>query len=125
MRVCFCVFNFLSATDSPSARQKKRTRIQGADGKSTSQVLSSDNCSALPGGLLLHVLLYIQWRVDAVVSWAVARDLAGPSKVLHENAVNGQDLLDADEGLMVKDLRLTPFAARKLLRARDAFLRGC
>ena len=62
------------------------------------------------------------WRVDAVVSWAVARDLAGPSKVLHENAVNGQDLLDADEDLMVKGLRLTPFAARKVLRARGEFL---
>ena len=38
------------------------------------------------------------WRVDAVVDWARARDLRGPAKVLHENAVNGQDLLDADEG---------------------------
>ena len=64
------------------------------------------------------------WRVDAVVDWARARDLRGPAKVLHENAVNGQDLLDADEGAMVKELRFTTFAARKLLRARDAFLSG-
>ena len=57
-----------------------------------------------------------------MVDWARARDLRGPAKVLHENAVNGQDLLDADEGVMVKELRFTTFAARKLLRARDAFL---
>lgn len=65
------------------------------------------------------------WRVDAVVAWARDRDLFGPSKVLHENAVNGEDLLDAEEGIMVKELRFTPFAARKVLRARDDFLRGC
>ena len=52
------------------------------------------------------------WRVDGVVGWARARDLRVPAKVLHENGVNGQDLLDADEDLMVKGLRLTPFAAR-------------
>ena len=65
------------------------------------------------------------WRVDDVVAWARACDIVGPSKVLHENAVNGQDLVNADELLMVKDLRLTPFAARKLLSARGDFFRGC
>ena len=64
------------------------------------------------------------WRVDAVVDWARARDLLGPAKVLHENAVNGQDSFDAGEGVMVKELRFTTVAARTLLRARDAFLSG-
>ena len=59
------------------------------------------------------------WRDDGVVGWARARDLLGPAKVLHENGVNGKDLLNADEAVMVKELRFTCFAATKLLRARQ------
>ena len=62
--------------------------------------------------------------VDAVVAWARTRDLVGPATVLHENAVNGQDLFDVDGAMLVKELRFTSFAARKLLRARDDFLNG-
>ncbi len=65
-----------------------------------------------------------KWSVDEVVPFAPARDLAGPSAVLHASGVNGADLLALDEAVLVNDVRLTPFGARKVLRARDAFLAG-
>ena len=65
-----------------------------------------------------------QWSVNSVMSFAHGRDLAGPAAALFANGVNGADLLEATEDLLVKDVRLTPFAARKILAARDAFLVG-
>ena len=62
--------------------------------------------------------------VDNVVAFARARDLAGPAAALFNNAVNGLDLLALDVDTLVTDARLTPFAARKVLSARDAFLGG-
>ena len=62
--------------------------------------------------------------MDGVVSFARARDLAGPASSLFASGVNGLDLLDVDENTLVNDLRLTPFAARKALGARGAFLAG-
>ena len=64
------------------------------------------------------------WTVDNVVAFARARDLAGPAAALFSNAVNGLDLLALDLDTLVNDARLTPFAARKVLSARDAFLGG-
>ena len=64
------------------------------------------------------------WTVDNVVAFANARDLAGPAAALFSNAVNGLDLLALDLDTLVNDARLTPFAARKVLSARDAFLGG-
>lgn len=64
------------------------------------------------------------WSASEVVSWARARDLEGPSAVLFASSVNGADLLEATKEVLVKEVRLTPFAARKVLRARDAFLTG-
>lgn len=63
------------------------------------------------------------WRVDGVVGWARARDFRVPAKVLHENGVNGQDLLDAGEAMMMKELRFTRFAAQNL--PRDHQKRTC
>ena len=62
--------------------------------------------------------------MDEVVLFALARDLAGPAAVLHASGVNGADLLTVDEAALVNDVRLTPFGARKVLRARDVFLAG-
>ena len=63
-------------------------------------------------------------NVDDLAAWACARDLGGPAKLLRDNAVTGADLLDLDLEAMVKDLRFTPFAARKVLCARQQFLAG-
>ncbi len=64
------------------------------------------------------------WSVHDVVSFAHARDLAGPAAILFASGVNGADLLSATERMLVQDVRLTPFGARKILGARDAFLQG-
>ena len=65
-----------------------------------------------------------QWSVNSVVSFAHGRDLTGPATALFASGVNGSDLLEVTEDVLVKDVRLTPFAARKVLAARDAFLAG-
>ena len=69
-------------------------------------------------------LLMEAWHAKAVMAFVEARDLAGPAASLFSSGVNGSDLLGVDEATLVRDLRLTPFAARKVLRARDAFLGG-
>jgi len=38
------------------------------------------------------------------------------------NGFCGADLLEAEENMLVTDLRLTPFLARKIIKARDDFL---
>ena len=62
------------------------------------------------------------WTADGVVSWARAQDLAGPAAVLYASGVDGKDLLNIDFETLVQGVRLTPFAARKILAARDSFL---
>ena len=64
------------------------------------------------------------WTVAGVVAFAKAQDLAGPSAGLFSSGVNGADLLTLDERTLVDDVRLTPWGARKVLRARDAYLSG-
>ena len=64
------------------------------------------------------------WPAAGVVAFAKSRDLAGPAPTLFASSVNGADLLAADQATLVNEVRLTPFAAAKLLRARDAFLQG-
>jgi hypothetical protein len=65
------------------------------------------------------------WSVGGVVSFAHARDLAGPATALFASGVNGSDLVDMTDDVLVQEVRVTPFAARKILAARDAFLAGC
>ena len=43
---------------------------------------------------------------------------------LRDNGVNGQDLLELTSDSLTTDLRCTPFAARKVLSARDEYLFG-
>ena len=57
------------------------------------------------------------WSVDEVVSFAKARDLAGPASVLYASGVCGADLLAMGENTLVHDVRMTPFAAGKIVRA--------
>ena len=47
-----------------------------------------------------------------------------PGSLLYANGVNGEDLSTLTEEILVKEFRMTPFAARKVLRARHFGL-GC
>ena len=47
-----------------------------------------------------------------------------PGSLLYANGVYGEDLATLTEEILVKELRMTPFAARKVLRARHFGL-GC
>ena len=62
------------------------------------------------------------WSADEVVTFVKGRDVAGPAAVLGASGVNGSDLLAIDQDALVRDVRLTPFGARKVLKARDEFL---
>lgn len=63
----------------------------------------------------------IAWPVAGVVAFLENADLAGPAKVLFANGVNGQDLAEMTSDTLQNELRLSAFAARKVLRARDAY----
>ena len=63
----------------------------------------------------------IAWPVAGVVAFLENADLAGPAKVLVANGVNGQDLAEMTSDTLQNELRLSAFAARKVLRARDAY----
>ena len=63
------------------------------------------------------------WSVEEVGSFFNSMDACGIAAVLQANSVNGSDLLlfqSAEQ--LVEDLRLTPFAARKVLALRTTFL---
>ena len=62
------------------------------------------------------------WTVEDVASFLKKHDLVGPAAYLADNGVDGLDLLDLTFATLTSDLRCTPFAARKVVRARDAFL---
>ena len=50
------------------------------------------------------------------------RDLAGPAEQARMSGVNGADLLQLLREDLSSEVRLSPFAARKVVAARDAFL---
>ena len=64
------------------------------------------------------------WGADEVLAFMKKSDLASPGSLLYANGVNGEDLATLTEEVLLKELRMTPFAARKVLRARDFGL-GC
>lgn len=59
------------------------------------------------------------WNVDAVGSFLEDADLKGPAHVFKQNGVNGKDFAAFTMQDLQQELRLTPFAARKVLLARD------
>ena len=69
-------------------------------------------------------------RREQMRSWSVAetgrfleeRDLAGPAEQAQMSGVNGADLLQLSREDLSSEVRLSPFAARKVVAARDAFL---
>ena len=65
-----------------------------------------------------------QWTVGDVVSFLTRKDLAGPASVMHANGVNGADLLGITTSTLEQDLRMSSFAARKVVSARDSYLQS-
>ena len=47
-----------------------------------------------------------------------AQDMSGPAAHLFSQSVNGADFLALTETELVNDVRVTPFVAKKLLKAR-------
>ena len=63
------------------------------------------------------------WTVDEVAIWLSSQDATGLANTIRTNAVNGRGLLAfKDVGALIEGLRLTPFAARKLLSIRDGLV---
>ena len=61
--------------------------------------------------------------VAEVCAFLERSDLHGPALVCRQSGVAGVDLLEFTEAGLQNDLRMTPFAARKVLAARAAYLR--
>ena len=66
--------------------------------------------------------IFQHWTVADLARFMRGKDLAGPCGILQANGVAGADLLDMSASDLEGELRLTPFAARKVIKARDAFL---
>ena len=65
-----------------------------------------------------------EWTSAEVSGFLRSADLAGPATACLASGVNGADLLLLTREALRDDVRLTPFAARKVVVARDDFLRG-
>ena len=64
------------------------------------------------------------WTVEEVANFLKMNDLAGPATHLAANGVTGDDLFSFNQRELVDDVRCTPFAAKKVLAARDSFLQS-
>ena len=62
--------------------------------------------------------------VDGMAAFAKARELVGPATVLFATGVGGRDLLVLDQSALVANVKVPPWAVRKILRARDSFVCG-
>ena len=75
--------------------------------------------------MFLHIGVASFFALGSSNSFAhVNLDLAGPAELTRVSGVNGADLLQLSINELSHDIRLTPFAARKVGAARDEFLRG-
>ena len=63
------------------------------------------------------------WTVGETARFLEEHDLAGPAELTRVSGVNGADLLQLSIHELSQDIRLTPFAARKVDAAREEFLR--
>ena len=52
------------------------------------------------------------------------QDMSGPASQLFSQSVNGSDLLALTEKELVEEVRVTPFVAKKLLKAWEMLLAG-
>ena len=62
------------------------------------------------------------WTVSDVVSFLHGADLAGPAATFHINGVCGKDMLNMTQDTLTQDLKLSTFAAAKVLAARDGYV---
>ena len=63
-----------------------------------------------------------RWRAADVRTFLKSHDLEGPAAVLFANGFAGNDFATVDVKTLTDDIRLSIFAARKVLAARDTFL---
>ncbi len=64
------------------------------------------------------------WTVDVLGEFLMEADMRGPAEDLRRARVNGRDFLAWGTAAELEaDLRLPPFTARKLLAARETYLR--
>ena len=64
------------------------------------------------------------WTAKGLRSFLESRDMVGPAGHLFAQAMNGEDFAELTETGFVHKVKVTPFAARKLARLREAFLSG-
>jgi len=62
------------------------------------------------------------WTAEETCRFLMESDLEGPAAVCRSNGVSGEDLVRMSENDFIKDLLLTPFAARKVEVAATKFL---
>ena len=62
------------------------------------------------------------WSSKGVRCFFQKADLSGAAETLFHQGVNGEDLVAFDHDVLVKELRLTPFTAKKIIDSRDHFL---
>jgi hypothetical protein len=62
------------------------------------------------------------WRAGEVAGFLKTKDLEGPAAVLFQNGVAGDHFFSMTADTLTTDLRLSAFAARKVLAARTLFL---
>ena len=66
-----------------------------------------------------------EWTVEEVVGFFKSKDAESLGRNLEQNSVNGSDSLAFQSASEVQeDLRVTPFAARKIMDLRRQFLEG-
>ena len=63
-----------------------------------------------------------RWTTEDVVRFLAASDLDGPARTMVANGVRGKDLMALSHEDLIDDLKLSRFAAGRVLGARDAFL---
>eukprot|EP00973_Karenia_brevis_P021115 2903808-Karenia_brevis.AAC.1 len=62
------------------------------------------------------------WTADETADFLRSVDLDGPAEHCYRNGMSGADLFYAREWTLQDELRLTPFATRKILAARNGYL---
>ena len=65
-----------------------------------------------------------QWTCADTVRFLREVDLEGPAQLCYASGVNGRDLLELTAETLCEEVRLSRFAARKVVAARDRFLSG-
>ena len=63
-----------------------------------------------------------RWSTEDVVRFLAANDLDGPARTMVANGVRGRDIISLSRDELIEDLKLSRFAAARILEARDAFL---